>query len=92
MAAQPIMHAIEETHTMRFTAPLLTLALFASVALAQGPAPAAPAGPPPTGLVVGSGNFFSPIVSNLDKAVAFYRDGLGLTAQAAATKIGRAHV
>lgn len=32
----------------------------------------------PTGLVVGSGNFFSPIVEDLDKAVAFYRDGLGL--------------
>jgi catechol 2,3-dioxygenase-like lactoylglutathione lyase family enzyme len=29
------------------------------------------------GLVVGSGNFFSPIVSDLDRAVAFYRDGLG---------------
>ena len=29
-------------------------------------------------LVVGAGNFFSPIVGNLDKAVAFYRDGLGL--------------
>jgi catechol 2,3-dioxygenase-like lactoylglutathione lyase family enzyme len=32
-------------------------------------------------LVVGSGNFFSPIVSDLDKAVAFYRDGLGLDVQ-----------
>jgi catechol 2,3-dioxygenase-like lactoylglutathione lyase family enzyme len=30
------------------------------------------------GLIVGSGNFFSPIVSDLDKAVAFYRDGIGL--------------
>ena len=30
------------------------------------------------GLIVGSGNFFSPIVSDLDKAIAFYRDGLGL--------------
>ena len=29
------------------------------------------------GLVVGSGNFFSPIVTDLDKATAFYRDGLG---------------
>jgi catechol 2,3-dioxygenase-like lactoylglutathione lyase family enzyme len=36
------------------------------------------AGPAPTGLVVGSGNFFSPIVADLDKAIAFYRDGLGL--------------
>ena len=33
------------------------------------------------GLVVGSGNFFSPIVRDLDKAVAFYRDGLGLEVQ-----------
>ena len=47
-------------------------------ARAQAQAPAPPAGPAPTGLVVGSGNFFSPIVSDLDKAVAFYRDGLGL--------------
>jgi catechol 2,3-dioxygenase-like lactoylglutathione lyase family enzyme len=47
---------------------------------AQAPAPA---GPPPTGLVVGSGNYFSPITANLEKAVAFYRDGLGLDAQAA---------
>jgi len=30
------------------------------------------------GLVVGSGNYFSPIVANLERAVAFYRDGLGL--------------
>ena len=30
-----------------------------------------------TGLIVGSGNFFSPIVADLDKALTFYRDGLG---------------
>jgi len=47
---------------------------------AQPPA-ASPSGPAPTGLVVGSGNFFSPIVSDLDKALAFYRDGLGLETQ-----------
>jgi catechol 2,3-dioxygenase-like lactoylglutathione lyase family enzyme len=35
------------------------------------------------GLIVGSGNFFSPIVSNLDAAVEFYRDGLGLDVQGA---------
>jgi catechol 2,3-dioxygenase-like lactoylglutathione lyase family enzyme len=29
-------------------------------------------------LVVGSGNYFSPIVQDLDAALAFYRDGLGL--------------
>jgi len=50
----------------------LTFALctFLTVAFAQAPAP--------TGLIVGSGNFFSPIVSDLGKAIAFYRDGLGL--------------
>ena len=37
------------------------------------PAPARAAPPAPTGLVVGSGNFFSPIVADLDAAVAFYR-------------------
>jgi catechol 2,3-dioxygenase-like lactoylglutathione lyase family enzyme len=31
------------------------------------------AGPAPTGLVVGSGNYFSPIVPDLEKAIAFYR-------------------
>ena len=40
-----------------------------------------PAGPAPTGLVVGSGNFYSPIVADLDEAVAFYRDGLGFEVQ-----------
>src|SRR5215471_1101041 len=39
--------------------------------------------PQPTGIIVGSGNFFSPIVSDLDKAIAFYRDGLGLDVQGA---------
>jgi catechol 2,3-dioxygenase-like lactoylglutathione lyase family enzyme len=54
----------------------------AASAHAQTPAAAA-AATSPTGLVVGSGNFFSPIVSDLDKAVAFYRDGLGLDVQGA---------
>jgi len=40
-----------------------------------------PTGPAPTGLVVGSGNFYSPIVADLDKAVAFYRDGIGFEVQ-----------
>jgi catechol 2,3-dioxygenase-like lactoylglutathione lyase family enzyme len=35
----------------------------------------------PAGLVVGSGNYFSPIVRDLDAALAFYRDGLGLEVQ-----------
>ena len=55
---------------------VLTVALLAGAsALAQTPTAA---GPAPTGLVVGSGNFFSPIVADLDRAIAFYRDGLGL--------------
>jgi catechol 2,3-dioxygenase-like lactoylglutathione lyase family enzyme len=58
----------------------LVFGLAAAAAHAQTPT-ASPAGPPPTGLIVGSGNFFSPIVGNLDKAVAFYRDGLGLDIQ-----------
>jgi catechol 2,3-dioxygenase-like lactoylglutathione lyase family enzyme len=33
------------------------------------------------GLVVGSGNYFSPIVQDLDAAIAFYRDGLGFEVQ-----------
>ena len=37
------------------------------------PAATAPTGPAPTGLVVGSGNFYSPIVANLEDAIAFYR-------------------
>jgi hypothetical protein len=34
------------------------------------------------GLIVGSGNFFSPIVSDLDKAIAFAKDGIGSTSWA----------
>jgi catechol 2,3-dioxygenase-like lactoylglutathione lyase family enzyme len=37
----------------------------------------------PSSLVVGSGNYFSPIVRDLDAALAFYRDGLGLEVQGA---------
>jgi catechol 2,3-dioxygenase-like lactoylglutathione lyase family enzyme len=68
---------------MRSLAVALTCALVATAAHAQAPAAPAPPGPNPTGLVVGSGNFFSPIVSDLDRAVAFYRDGLGLEVQGA---------
>jgi catechol 2,3-dioxygenase-like lactoylglutathione lyase family enzyme len=50
--------------------------------LAQAQPPPQPVAPP-TGLVVGSGNFFSPIVADLDRAVAFYRDGLGFDVQGA---------
>ena len=51
---------------------VVVAALSASFAQAQ-PGSAAAAPPAPTGLVVGSGNFFSPIVTDLDAAVAFYR-------------------
>jgi predicted enzyme related to lactoylglutathione lyase len=55
---------------MKKYALILTMTLAASLAYTQQ-APA-PAGPAPTGLVVGSGNYFSPIVADLEKAVAFY--------------------
>jgi len=54
---------------------LVALVVLAAVTLvAQTP----PVSAPGDGLVVGAGNFFSPIVSNLDKAIVLYRDGLGL--------------
>src|SRR5262249_43395832 len=56
--------------TMKRIALVLTIILSARVAHAQT-APAS-AGPAPTGLVVNSGNYFSPIVSDLEKAIAFY--------------------
>jgi catechol 2,3-dioxygenase-like lactoylglutathione lyase family enzyme len=56
------------------------LAVVPLMLLASALAEAQP-GATPAGLVVGSGNFFSPIVASLDEAVAFYRDGLGLTVQ-----------
>ena len=56
-----------------------------SIGLAQAqPAQAPPAaGPAPTGIIINSGNYFSPIVASLDAAVAFYRDGLSLDATGA---------
>ena len=58
---------------------VMTVLLASAIAWAQAPAvPAPPAGPAPSGPIVGSGNFFSPIVGDLDKAIAFYRDGIGL--------------
>ena len=61
----------------------MVVALAAAATLARAQVPPAQDGPAPTGLVVGSGNFFSPIVGDLEKAVAFYRDGLGLDVQGA---------
>lgn len=55
---------------MKRLALFLTMILLAGLAHTQQ-APA-PAGPAPMGLVVGSGNYFSPIVGELEKAVAFY--------------------
>jgi catechol 2,3-dioxygenase-like lactoylglutathione lyase family enzyme len=55
--------------------------LFAAGLVHAQPAQNPPAGPAPTGLVVGSGNFYSPIVANLDEAIRFYRDGLGFEFQ-----------
>ena len=52
--------------------------LFVVVAFLSAAAFVRAQAPAPTGLIVGSGNFFSPIVSDLDKAIAFYRDGIGL--------------
>jgi predicted enzyme related to lactoylglutathione lyase len=46
---------------------ILTIILSAGFAYAQSVA-----APAPTGLVVGSGNYFSPIVADLEKAIAFY--------------------
>src|SRR6476646_2031012 len=61
---------------------VMTVLLASALAWAQAPAvPAPPAGPAPSGPIVGSGNFFSPIVGDLDKAIAFYRDGIGLDVQ-----------
>jgi catechol 2,3-dioxygenase-like lactoylglutathione lyase family enzyme len=62
------------TKIIRVCLTILALpAVYGGTAHAQG----APPGPAPTGLVVGSGNFYSPIVADLEKAVAFYRDGVG---------------
>jgi len=57
-------------------------ALLLASSFAQAQPQATPTGPAPGGLVIGSGNYFSPIVRDLDKALAFYRDGLGLEVQA----------
>ena len=71
------------SRTATTTVALLAFAIGSNDLHAQAPAAPAPTGPTPTGLVVGSGNYFSPITANLEKAVVFYRDGLGLEAQAA---------
>jgi catechol 2,3-dioxygenase-like lactoylglutathione lyase family enzyme len=70
----------------RYSCLIASLAAAAAFSLApvfgqaQSAAPSAAAQP---SLVVGSGNYFSPIVRDLDAAIAFYRDGLGLEVQGA---------
>jgi catechol 2,3-dioxygenase-like lactoylglutathione lyase family enzyme len=53
---------------------LAVFVVSAAIVNAQAPSVSAPG----DGLVIGAGNFFSPIVSNLEKGIAFYHDGLGL--------------
>jgi len=55
---------------------MFAMAAFFAAGIALGQT-AAPAGATASGLIVGSGNYFSPIVRDLDAAIAFYRDGLG---------------
>ncbi|HWN83904.1 MAG TPA: VOC family protein [Vicinamibacterales bacterium] len=69
--------------TLALAATVLFTATFAQAQVQVPAAAPAPTGPAPTGLIVGSGNFFSPIVADLDKALAFYRDGLGFDVQGA---------
>lgn len=61
----------------------LTLGMLIGSAHAQPAQAPLAAGPVPTGIIIDSGNYFSPIVANLDAAVAFYRDGLSLDATGA---------
>jgi catechol 2,3-dioxygenase-like lactoylglutathione lyase family enzyme len=53
---------------------ILLFVVGAAMVNAQAPSVSAPG----NGLIVGAGNFFSPIVSKLEQGIAFYRDGLGL--------------
>jgi catechol 2,3-dioxygenase-like lactoylglutathione lyase family enzyme len=53
---------------------ILLFVVGAAMVNAQAPSVSAPG----NGLIVGAGNFFSPIVSNLEQGIAFYGDGLGL--------------
>jgi len=71
------MTKIDETFCV-LVATLAVLAAGSGTAHAQ---PTMSTGPAPKGLVVGSGNFYSPIVANLEQAVAFYRDGIGFDVQ-----------
>src|SRR4030095_8767568 len=65
-----------KTSSIVIAATLVVAVAFTSRALAQQGQPAPGAAPP--GDVVGSGNY-SPIVNDLDKAIEFYGNLLGLT-------------
>ena len=69
---------------MRWVAAVIVALVAAGAAQAQPQA-----GSAPTGIVVGNGNFFSPIVADLERAVAFYRDGLGFDVQGEPSSAGR---
>ncbi len=60
--------ASNNVRTATLKGSLYALVLAAGIAIAHAQ----------SGLIVGSGNFFSPIVRDLDKAIAFYRDAVGL--------------
>jgi catechol 2,3-dioxygenase-like lactoylglutathione lyase family enzyme len=56
---------------------ILSVLAASGISFGQGPAPAPPGAVPPGDVVVGSGNF-SPIVQDLEKAIDFYGNLLGL--------------
>jgi catechol 2,3-dioxygenase-like lactoylglutathione lyase family enzyme len=61
---------------------MLAVAAWLAIGFARAQ-PTDSSAPSAEALVVGSGNYFSPIVRDLDAAIAFYRDGLGLQVQGA---------
>ena len=71
------------TRATVFAAAFAAAALIAATSLAQGPPPPPPGATPPGEVVVGSGNY-SPIVQDLERAIEFYGNLLGLTVPAAA--------
>ena len=67
------MPSVHDTFRRPQPAPWLGVLLGAAAVAATSAAQAQPEPPAPTGLVVGSGDFFSPIVADLDAAATFYR-------------------
>ncbi len=66
------------TRAIAVAAAFAAAAIMSATSSAQAPATAARGSSPPGDVVVGSGNY-SPIVSDLDKAIEFYGNLLGLT-------------